>query len=178
MGGIDMPKPSMLRKVVVCAIGGLFLGISNIGVTGATSDTFLVCNMSPYANQAFFSLGVFLMSCVMVPLVVAYPIEGGAGASLAARLSGYTKLSARDHFLSAFGGFVLCMGFFFFTLGSPQLGSAAAYSIGQSAPLVGILWGTFFFKEFKGTSCRVQGLIPVVILLFVGAIALIGKAGS
>jgi len=174
----EVPEPSMTRKLVVCAVGGLFLGLSNIGVTGATSDKFLTCSMSPYTNQSFFSLGVFLTSCALVPVVVAFPIEGGPGSRLADCLSGYSSVPVRDHFLSAFGGFLLCMGFFFFTLGSPQLGSATAYSIGQSAPLVGILWGTFFFKEFKGTSCRVQGLIPVVVVLFIVAIFLIGKAGS
>lgn len=175
---VRIAEPSMGRKLVVCVIGGLFLGLSNIGVTGATSDRFLACSLSPYANQSFFSLGVFLSSCLLVPLVVSCPIEGGKGSTLGVALKGYGKVHARDHFFSFLGGFILCMGFFCFNLGAPKLGSATAYSIGQSAPLVGILWGTFFFKEFKGTSCRVQGLIPVVCLLFIGAILLIGVAGS
>merc|ERR1711976_678578 len=166
----------MLRKLAVCIVGGLFLGLSNIGVTGATSTNILPCNLSPYANQRFFSLGVFLSSCVFVPAVVYFPIEGGNGSNIKEALAGYFTVSLRDHCLSFLGGTILCSGFFFFNLGAPSLGSATAYSIGQSAPLVGILWGALFFKEFNGTSVRVRGLIPVVCFLFIGAILLIGKS--
>merc|ERR1712039_300516 len=145
---------------------------------GATSDTFLECSMSPYSNQSFFSLGVFLTSCVMVPIVVSCPIEGGRGSTIADALRGYTKVGCIDHALSFLGGTILCAGFFFFNLGPPKLGSATAYSIGQSAPLIGILWGTFFFKEFRGTSWRVQGLIPVVCAWFITAILLIGLSSQ
>jgi len=168
--------PSMTRKFVVCTIGGLLLGLSNIGVTGATTNQIFLCSLSPYANQSFFSLGAFLSSLIVIPGMIYIPIEGGKGECVRTAMKGYCSVRAMDHVLSAFGAFVVCMGFFFFNLGAPKLGSATAYSIGQSAPLVAILWGTFFFKEFKDASSFVKCLIPVVCFIFIGAVILIGGA--
>jgi len=168
------PRASMLRKLVVCITGGLFLGFSNIGVGKATSDP---CLLSPYANQTYFSLGVFLSSIVMLPLITACPIEGGAGTNFCPILRGYRSVPLKCHLLSMLGGFILCSGFFFFNLGNKSMNLTISYCIGQSAPLVGILWGTFFFKEFAGTSAGVWGLVPVVCVLFASAIALIAAAG-
>jgi len=167
-------NPGMARKLAVCITGGLLLGLSNIGVGKATSEP---CKLSPYANQTYFSVGVFLCSAVMMPVITTWPIEGGKGTSIFFALRGHCSVGAKYHVLAAMGGFILCAGFFFFNLGNKPLSLTITYCIGQSAPLVGILWGTFFFKEFAGTSIRVKGLIPVVCILFASAIVLIAAAG-
>lgn len=166
---------SMARKLLVCVVGGLLLGFSNIGVLRATQGEY--CELSAYANQTYFSVGVFLSSVLLVPIITQFPIEGGRGASFLSVLRQYPRHRIADHSLAALGGFILCSGFFFFNLGTKPLGVTVVYCIGQSAPLVGILWGTFFFKEFAGTSGRVWGLVPVVCVLFASAIALLAKAG-
>mmetsp|Transcript_108176 Transcript_108176/g.304736 ORF Transcript_108176/g.304736 Transcript_108176/m.304736 type:complete len:340 (-) Transcript_108176:110-1129(-) len=167
-------EAGMFKKLVVCIVGGLFLGLSNIGVGRATS---VPCNLSPYGNQTYFSIGVFLSSLVLVPLITRMPLEGGKGRSIFDVLAEYPGVSTRDHLLAALGGVILCAGFFFFNLGNKPLGLTITYCIGQSAPLVGILWGTFFFREFAGTSIRVWGLVPVVCICFATAIVLIAAAG-
>jgi len=164
----------MAKKLVVCITGGLLLGLSNIGVGKATSDP---CLLSPYANQTYFAIGVFLSSLIVVPIITRCPIEGGKGTPISQMLRGYCAIGLKYHLLAALGGFVLCSGFFFFNLGNKPLSLTITYCIGQSAPLVGILWGTFFFREFKGTSWRVQGLVPVVLVLFASAIGFIAAAG-
>lgn len=166
--------PGMIRKLVVCILGGLLLGFSNIGVGKATSEP---CLLSPYANQFHFSVGVFITSLVMLPIITSFPIEGGESSQIARVFRGYRQVKLRQHLLAILGGFILCMGFFFFNLGNKSMNLTVSYCIGQSAPLVGILWGTFFFKEFAGTSEKVWGLVPVVCLLFAGAIVLIAAAG-
>eukprot|EP00913_Durusdinium_trenchii_P030672 g28726.t1 len=113
----------------------------------------------------------------MLPIISSYPIEGGDPSHLSRVLRGYNRLAIRQHLLASLGGFILCMGFFFFNLGNKSMNLTVSYCIGQSAPLVGILWGTFFFKEFAGTSEKVWGLVPVVCFLFAGAIVLIAAAG-
>eukprot|EP00435_Cladocopium_sp_Y103_P050432 s272_g15.t1 len=166
--------PGMIRKLVVCILGGLLLGFSNIGIGKATSEP---CLLSPYANQFHFSVGVFITSLVMLPIITSFPIEGGESSQIARVFRGYRQVELRQHLLAILGGFILCMGFFFFNLGNKSMNLTVSYCIGQSAPLVGILWGTFFFKEFAGTSEKVWGLVPVVCLLFAGAIVLIAAAG-
>jgi len=217
------PAPGMMRKLVVCILGGLLLGFSNIGVGKATSKP---CLLSPYANQFHFSVGVFISSLVVLPIITSFPIEGGESSQIARVFRGYRHVEPRQHLLAILGGFILCtlgstgshfhvflfqhmftkkyhstclavilcfqtnanrsflssiyhrgMGFFFFNLGNKSMNLTVSYCIGQSAPLVGILWGTFFFKEFAGTSEKVWGLVPVVCVLFAGAIVLIAAAG-
>ncbi|CAJ1340386.1 unnamed protein product [Effrenium voratum] len=169
-----MRKPGMMRKLIVCITGGLLLGFSNIGIGKATSAP---CLLSPYANQFHFSIGVLITSLVMLPIVTACPIDRSEPANLCSVLRQWGSVRRKNHLLAVLGGFILCMGFFFFNLGSKAMNLTISYCIGQSAPLVGILWGTFFFKEFAGTPAGVWGLVPVVCGLFATAIALIAAAG-
>lgn len=166
-------SPGLARKLVVCIIGGLCLGLSNVGVGKAIS---MPCNMSPYANQTYFSIGVFLSSVLLLPFITSFPIEGGRGTCSLTILNEYSSVAQQDHLLAWLGGFILCAGFFFFNLGNKPLGLTTAYCIGQSAPLVGIMWGTFFFKEFEGLSSKVWGLVPVVCVLFATAILLLAAS--
>lgn len=161
--------PSMLRKFMICVISGLLNGASNFGVINATTGN---DKMSPPANQIFFSFAVFISTFIVIPLSVLWPVEGHpAKTTIREIISDYPAVSSKDHALAALGGFALCSGFFFYNLGNnTDLGAAPTYSIGQSAPIAGILWGTFFFKEFQGLSCKVQGIIPVVVALFASAI--------
>lgn len=166
---------SMARKFIVCLCGGLLLGLSQIGVNSATTGDDA---MSPSANQSFFSLAVFISSCIMIPLSVAFPLEGHTADTTFWEIVGKLRdVSAAEHCLAILGGFLMCMGFFLLNLGNAtQLGPAPTASIGRSTPLVCILWGTFFFKEFAGTSFRVWGIIPVIVLLFLAAIVCEAKA--
>jgi len=166
---------SMARKFIICLTGGLLLGLNNIGVMNATRGEDA---MSAPANQVFFSVGVVVSSLILIPLSVAFPLEGHkATTTLGEIFSKYKDVQAVDHFMAGLGGFTLCCGFFCFNIaGGTNLGPAASYSIGQSAPLVGIAWGTFFFKEFQGTSWSVKGIIPVVVLFFFAAIVCLAQA--
>lgn len=168
---------SMLRKFLICVAAGLLLGLSNIGVVNAYSKP---CSMSAPANQTFYSIGLFLSSTVLIPLTVWFPVEGGAATTSFAKIrANYRQTAWKEHALSIVGGSFLCIGCFAFTLANgTRLGPAAAYSIGQSAPVVGILWGTFFFKEFRGTTARVWGIIPAIVALFIGAIVCLASAAK
>ncbi|CAE7535081.1 unnamed protein product [Symbiodinium natans] len=165
---------NLARKLLVCVAGGVLRGLMNIGIGKATGPA---CGLSPYANQTYFSIGVFLSSLGMLPLITALPIEGGKGTHLLPVLRTASSVSTKNHLLAALGGFIHCSGFYCFNLGNRPLSLTVAYCIGQSAPLVAILWGTFFFREFAGTSRRVWGLVPLVCLLFSTAISLIALAG-
>jgi len=170
---------SLTRKMAICLLGGFLLGFNNIGVMYATrgagnmtaTEAEVGCQLSPPGNQTFFSIGVFISSAILIPLSVSFPLEGHkATTTMREIFSGYKDVRVKDHMLACLGGFLLCCGFFCYNLGNPALGPAPTYSIGQSAPVVGILWGTFFFKEFKGTSAKVWGHIPIIVMLFAGAI--------
>lgn len=155
----SVTEVSMVRKLLVCIVGGLLLGFSNIGVLRATQGEH--CRLSPYANQTYFSVGVFLSSVLLVPLITTFPIEGGRGASFISVLRQYPTYRLADHGLAALGGFILCSGFFFFNLGTKPLGVTVAYCIGQSAPLVGILWAPSFSKSLRVRARESGALCPL-----------------
>lgn len=171
----NVHEASMARKFIICLVGGLLLGLSNFGVNGATTGSDA---MSAAANQVFFSVGVILCSIILVPLSVVFPLEGHKATTTMRQIfAKYKDVQAKDHFLAALGGFTLCCGFFWFNIGNgTDLGPAATYSIGQSAPLVGIAWGTFFFREFAGTSWNVKGIIPIVVAFFLAGIICLAQA--
>merc|ERR1712187_281405 len=113
-GEMQGSEPSLARRIFVCLIGGLLLGMQNLGTINATSGH---CSMSAYANQTFFSLGVFLCTLVFLPLTVVCPVEGGpAKVGLCELASEYRQIGCRDHFLGIVGGFGLCIGFFCYNI--------------------------------------------------------------
>lgn len=66
-------------------------------------------------------MGVFICSLVMLPTITTFPIEGGESSHMSRIMRGYNQLGRRQHLLSILGGFILCMGFFFFNLGNKSM---------------------------------------------------------
>jgi glucose uptake protein len=54
-----------------------------------------------------------------------------------------------------------------------MVGTALAYAIGQSNPLVAALWGVFVWKEFRGAPRRSQILVGAMFALYVGGLLLL-----
>jgi len=166
--------PPFWRKVVICFSGGVLLGAQNFGTMNATSRA--SCAMSPYSNQIFFSVGAFACTLLLLPLIILRPVEGGPAGDVKELLTEYRKTTLRDHLLALLGGFGLCMGFFFYNLALPMLGGAPTYAIGQSCPLVVILWGVLYFKEFAGASTKVCVLVLVEIVFFIAGVVVLAMA--
>lgn len=176
--------PSMLRKLLVCIIGGILMSLWNPLVTLAEKDD-NGHGLTPFGEFVFYTLAVALSSLVLVPAVIVFPLEGGHGDSVAAVFSEYPKTNAICHVYSFLGGGVWAIG----TLANAMAGaskdaeekslltSAEAYAIGQCANVAAIFWGVIYFKEFQGTDFKVKALIALVLVLYIGAIALVTMAG-
>merc|ERR1712232_202532 len=76
---VARPEPSMTRKLLVCIIGGILLGLWNPLVTLAEKDPH---GLTPFGEFVFYTAAVFLSSLVLVPLVIVFPLEGGRGDSV------------------------------------------------------------------------------------------------
>jgi len=166
--------PSFARKVTVCVVGGVLMGLWNPLTALSEKDD----GISPYAETVFFTLASFLSSMALLPALLIWPLEGGAGVPLTRARQEYSALSARAHAWPCLGGLIWYIG----TLANALAGSSGAlspaesYAIGQCANMIAILWGVFYFQEFRGASCAVKLLLVLIICLYAGAIACVAAA--
>jgi len=170
-------SPSLARKLIVCVVGGVLMGLWNPLVALAEKGN---QGISPYSNLIFFTLAVFISTFGIAPLIIVYPIEGGKGSDVSSALREYRLAQRILHVYGFAGGLVWCLG----TLANAVAGnsgilsSAESYAIGQCANMIAIFWGVFYFQEFKGTNWVVKSGLVLVCLLYVLAIALIALSSN
>ncbi len=61
---------------------------------------------------------------------------------------------------------------------SPLLGFALSYAIGQSAPMVGALWGVFVWKEFAGAGSKAKLFLTLMFVFYALAILALAHANG
>lgn len=167
---------TMTRKLIICIGGGILMGCWNPLVTLAEKDD----GLSPYGEFVFYCLAVVLSSFVLIPLVIAVPMEGFKGQAVGPVLATWSKTPLLCHIYALLGGFVWSIG----TLanatagvskdadGKSVMNSATSFAIGQCANVAAIFWGLILWGEFKGTSNKVKGLVSLVVVMYVFAIIL------
>jgi len=168
-------QPSFLRKIVICILSGLLMGFWSPVASVAMSS-----GMTPYTELLFFSYAILLSTFVLLRMTLLCPLEGGASRPLMPLVESYRKSSFNVHMLGVLGGIIWCVGAAANAIAgdSSALNFATSYGIGQAAPMMGVLWGLLYFKEFNGTSYRVKLLLGLVLGLFVAAIVLIALSAK
>lgn len=168
---VSNAEPSFTRKVLVCVIGGVLMGLWNPLVTLSEEAP----GLSAYGELTIYTFATMLSSLVLIPLILTWPLEGGASTPVGAVLSEYKAVPMKAHAWSLVGGAVWCLGTLANAVAgnSKILSSAESYAIGQCANMIAIFWGFFFFKEFEGCDWKVQAMLALVCLLYVGAIVCI-----
>jgi hypothetical protein len=164
---------TMTRKLVICIGGGILMGLWNPLVALAEKD-----GLSPYGEFVVFTLAIVLSSFVLIPLIIAVPLEGFKGQAVGPVLAAWSKTPFICHIYALLGGLVWSIG----TLanatagvsedasGTAVMNGATSYAIGQCANVAAIFWGLVLWGEFNGTSGKVKGLVAVVVGLYVLAI--------
>jgi glucose uptake protein len=77
------------------------------------------------------------------------------------------------HMIGILGGLIWNTGMSFSLIAAEQAGPAISYGLGQGATMVGVLWGVFIWKEFKGASALVNRLLGAMFILFIAGLLLI-----
>ena len=129
--------------------------------------------LTPYSAIFIFSAGVLLSNLLFNSLVMRYPFVG-------TRVSWreYFRGKASTHLVGMLGGAIWCLGTAFSYIASGKAGAAISYALGQGAPMIAAIWGVFIWKEFKGASKGVYGLLAVMFLLFVAGLGFIIASGN
>lgn len=129
--------------------------------------------LTPYSAIFIFSIGVFLSNFLFNTLVMRHPFAGEP-----VSYKDYFKGSFKTHLVGILGGSVWCIGTACNYIASGKAGAAISYALGQGAPLIAAIWGVFVWKEFKGASKSVYGLLGFMFMLFVSGLACIIISGG
>lgn len=128
---------------------------------------------TPYTAIVIFSLGVLLSNFIFNTFVMKKPFVGEP-----VSYSEYFKGNAKTHLVGILGGAIWCLGTAFSYIASGKAGAAVSYALGQGAPMIAAIWGVFIWKEFKGASKGVYGLLGVMFLFFVAGLGFIIVSGN
>ena len=80
--------------------------------------------------------------------------------------------------LGLLGGIIWGTGTMCNVVAGASAGFALSYAIGQSAPMVGALWGVFAWKEFAGAGSRAKIFLVLMFVFYGLAILLLTHASS
>src|SRR2546428_10405503 len=143
---------------------GSFFPLVEMGKVG-------LLGLGPYAIGFVFAVGVFLSTFVFNLFFMNFPVEGAPVA-----ISEYFKGTGRQHLLGIVGGLIWATGTIanFVAASAPksvEVGPAVSYAIGQGATMVSALWGLLVWKEFAGASPKVRFMLGLMLLLFIGGLA-------
>lgn len=131
-----------------------------------------VGRLTPYSALLFFAVGVLISNFLFNYLIMKYPFEGTP-----VSFSDYRKGSFGVHMTGILGGIIWNLGMAMSIIASGKAGFAISYGLGQGATLVAALWGVFIWKEFRGASKQVNGLIFLMFLAYLAGLALLVYAG-
>ncbi|MFA6592562.1 MAG: GRP family sugar transporter [Bacteroidales bacterium] len=174
----SLENKSKSRKGIILAfIAGILMSLFYFfvqkGMDGVNFASPAVGKVTPYTAMVVFSIGVLLSNFVFNTLVMRKPFEGEP-----VTYGQYFKGNGKTHLVGMLGGAIWCLGSAFNYIASGEAGAAVSYALGQGAPMIAAIWGVFVWKEFKGSSRKVYGLLSLMFIFFVAGLYCIILAGK
>ena len=175
-GEDGVSKADRKKGIVLALCAGLIMSFFSSFVMRAMDTANFAApeagKVTPYTAMVLFALGILLSNFVFNTFVMRKPFVGEP-----VRYSQYFKGSAGTHLVGMLGGAIWCLGTALSYITAEKAGPAVSYALGQGAPMVAAIWGVFVWKEFKGSSKKVYGLLALMFCFFVAGLALIVAAG-
>jgi len=169
-GSLPGGRTPSRRSIIVCIVSGVLMGLWNPFVAyGATRGNAL----TPYSSVVFLTLGALLSCLIWNTYFMKHPLVGEP-----VGFSGFFRAPASGHALGLLGGLIWGTGTMFNVVAGKATAFAISYAIGQSAPMVGALWGIFAWKEFAGAPSRARGYLAMMFVFYFLAILLVAKANG
>jgi glucose uptake protein len=165
-----------LKGIVLSLISGALMGSFYPLVEMGKGAGMESAGLGPYAVAFLFALGVFFSTFVFNLYFLNLPVQGEP-----LSMFSYFQGTLKQHALGIAGGLLWCTGAIanFTAASAPkflEVGPAVSYAIGQGATMVSALWGLLVWKEFAGASGKVRFMLALMLLLFIGGLALISIA--
>jgi len=161
------------KGLVLCLFSGILMGLWYPIWAKSISTDFVnlaVGKLSPYTAVFLLSIGVLVSNFLFNTLAMKKPFIGEPVSG-----SAYFKGGLRLHSIGILGGIIWCIGTSLNIIAAGRASFAVSYGLGQTAPMIGALWGIFAWKEFKGAppgtnkflsfmfACFIIGLVFIII---------------
>jgi glucose uptake protein len=169
-GSLGSGRSASRKSILVCIVSGVLMGLWNPFVAyGATRGH----SLTPYSSVVFLTLGA-LLSCFLWNLYfMKKPLAGEP-----VGIGGFFSAPASGHLLGLLGGVIWGIGTVFNVVAGKATAFAISYAIGQSAPMVGALWGIFAWREFAGAGPRAKVYLGLMFVFYGLAIFLVAHANG
>lgn len=169
-GSLGSGRSASRKSIVICIVSGVLMGLWNPFVAyGATRGN----SLTPYSSAVFLTFGALLSCFIWNLYFMKRPLAGEP-----VDFSGFFSAPPSGHLLGLFGGIIWGVGTVFNVVAGKATGFAISYAIGQSAPMVGALWGIFAWKEFKGVGGKGKIYLTFMFVFYALAILLIAHANG
>lgn len=170
-------KRSVVKWILVSIVAGILMSTFYPFIAASMDlvnfDSPLSGKMTPYTAFVIFACGILISNLLFNTILIRKPLEGEP-----LSYAEYFKGKASYHTVGILGGCIWGLGNLFNLIAAGKAGPAVSYGLGQGATLVAALWGVLIWKEFKGSTARVNLLIVAMFLLFLLGIGLLILAGN
>ena len=173
-GSLSAGRSVSRKSLVTCVVSGVLMGLWAPFVTRSmTHVTKNGTTLGPYSVAVFLTLGA-LLSCFLWNIYfMKKPLVGEP-----VGFSGFFSGPRSGHLLGLAGGLIWGTGMVLNLVAASFTGVAISYAIGQSAPMVGALWGIFAWKEFAGAGSRAKLYLGLMFVFYALAILLVARANG
>jgi glucose uptake protein len=169
-GSLPGGRAASKKSIVICVVSGVLMGLWNPFVAyGATRGNAL----TPYSSVVFLTLGALLSCFIWNLYFMKKPLAGPP-----VDFSGFFTAPASGHLLGLLGGIIWGTGTMCNVVAGGSAGYALSYAVGQSAPMVGALWGVFVWKEFVGADGKAKAFLVLMFVFYALAIVALSHANG
>ena len=169
-GSLPGGRTASRKSIIICIVSGVLMGLwSPFTTYGTTRGNAL----SPYSSVVFLTLGALLSCFIWNLYFMKKPLAGEP-----VGFSGFFTAPASGHLLGLLGGLIWGTGTMFNVVAGKSTSFAISYAIGQSAPMVGALWGIFAWKEFAGATGKGKAFLALMFVFYGLAIFLVAHASG
>lgn len=160
-----------VKGLLIAVLSGCMMGLFYKYVANSMVVNFSVPELgklTPYTALVFFSIGILASSLVFNTLQMYRPFQGAA-----VSFGDYFRGRFKDHAVGMFGGAIWFIGMAFSIIASEKAGTAISYGLGQGATVVAALWGIYIWKEFEGSDAKTQGMLKLMLALYILGLGLL-----
>ncbi|HTS34158.1 MAG TPA: hypothetical protein VMH04_00725 [Candidatus Solibacter sp.] len=169
-GSLPGGRTASRKSIIICIVSGVLMGLwSPFTTYGTTRGNAL----TPYSSVVFLCFGALLSCFVWNIYFMKKPLAGDP-----VGFGGFFSAAPSGHLLGLLGGLVWGTGTMFNVVAGKSASFAVSYAIGQSAPMVGALWGVFVWKEFAGATGRGKAFLALMFVFYALAILLVARASG
>jgi glucose uptake protein len=159
------------KGLLIAVVSGCMMGLFYKYVANSMVVNFSIPEagkLTPYTALVFFAVGILASSLVFNTIQMYRPFQGAA-----VGFGDYFRGSLKDHGVGILGGAIWFVGMAFSIIASEKAGTAISYGLGQGATVVAALWGIYIWKEFDGSDAKTQGMLKLMLALYILGLGLL-----